>query len=600
MKNQDILDTSSPLSSDKNNILKSLIKDLSSSQLSWLSGYFWALGSNQSSDCKTLKDIHNNFQVTIVSASQTGNAKGLSELLLKECIDNNINARLFNASDYPIKKIQNEKILICIVSTHGEGEPPEEAIEFYDFLMSNSSLNMKKTYFSVFGLGDKSYNLFCQAAKNLDKKLLELGGISLLERVDSDVDYFDQATIWRKNLLDKIKNIFSTVNQDVLNDDQNYSFKNQEVIYNKYNPAIGIVTVNQKLTGRNSSKDVRHIEIIFKDSKIKYNPGDALGVWYENDDDLVKEILSLLNIQYNQLVHFKNQQMSIHEVLKKNFELTLNTIVFFNKYIHFTKNTFLHQIKNDRQKILNYVNCTSIIDMIRFSKPCVDIKVDQLLDFFRPLSPRLYSISSSSLECNNEIHITVKIIKYFYLDRLRFGGASKYLSNSLKKYNQIRCFVVKNNNFRLPNDKDSIIMVASGTGIAPFRAFMQERSYNQSIGKNWIFFGNTNFTEDFLYQLEWMRYLRQGILHKIDLSWSRDFSNVVYVQDKILENGLEIWNWVKNGAYIYICGDAKKMAVDVELAFLNVFSRFGNMNILKSKEFLHKLRSKRRYQRDVY
>ncbi|AYN24651.1 assimilatory sulfite reductase (NADPH) flavoprotein subunit [Buchnera aphidicola] len=600
MKNKNPFDTFFPFSIDKVENLEKIEKNCSNIQYAWLSGYFWNLANQTSS--KLISEPNELFQkddtekiITIISASQTGNATLLAKRFNEYLNNENKKTNLVNVSDYNFKKIKNEKFLVLIISTQGEGEPPEEALSFYKFIMSKKAPRLDNLYYSIFGLGDISYDLFCQSGKDFDKRFSELGAKRLLNRLDADIEYEENYIKWSKDLLFSINQIdipfLKKNNKDNLINGLN--------VYTKYKPASATILVNQKITGRNSTKDVHHIEIDISDLNIIYTPGDALGVWYQNSSQLINQILKLLSIDTFDKVQVKDKLITVFEALKNNFELTINTKHIVQKYADITQNKFLQKIISNDKDLNNYVKQTPLLNMINdYPKK---LSSQQLINILRPLKPRLYSISSSQSETSDEVHITVGVVKKIISGSLHLGGASGYLSQFLKVDDSIKIFIEKNNNFRLPENKDlPIIMIASGTGIAPFRSFMQQRDNDGSKGKNWIFFGNPNFTEDFLYQLEWQRFLKNGLLTKMSLAWSRDQKQKIYVQDKIRENGKELWAWIEQGAQIYVCGNASKMAKDVEKALLDVFSKNSSMNIEESSEFLNDLRIKRRYQRDVY
>ncbi|AEO08766.1 sulfite reductase (NADPH) flavoprotein alpha-component [Buchnera aphidicola str. Ak (Acyrthosiphon kondoi)] len=601
MKNQNMFDILLPLSSEQLNHLKKLESTCTNIQSAWLSGYFWKI-ANQKSDAISLKTDElneNNQTITIVSASQTGNAKLLSQRLYEYFNQNNKTSRLIDAIDYKFKKIKDEKILILIISTQGEGEPPEEALSLYKFIMSKKAPNLNHLYYSIFGLGDTSYNLFCQAGKDFDKRFKELGGNSLLDRFDADIEYEDNYNKWSQDLLKSINNIDIVSNTSLLHRHKENTLTLSQSYYTKNKPATAIVLTNQKITGRNSKKDVHHIEIDISNLDINYTPGDALGVWYKNDTNLVKNILESLSINMFDNIKIQDNIVTIFDALKNNFELTTNTKNIVKNYANLTNNKFLKNIVSDDAHLQKYVVQTPLIKMIN-DHPS-KLSSQQLVSLLRPLKPRLYSISSSQAEVYDEIHITVGVVKNLISGCLYLGGASGYLSQSLKSDDKIKIFIETNNNFRLPVDQNvPIIMIGSGTGIAPFRSFMQQRDNEGAKGKNWIFFGNPNFTEDFLYQIEWQQYIKKGLITNMHLAWSQDQEHKLYIQDKMKENGKEIWSWIKEGAQIYVCGNASKMAKDVEKVLLDIISENGCLNTEDSHEFLNNLRLNKRYKRDVY
>ncbi|CAL4323888.1 assimilatory sulfite reductase (NADPH) flavoprotein subunit [Buchnera aphidicola] len=589
-----------PLNEKKIAILETVSSNFSTTEQIWLSGYFWGLSKRKKNKSSIEDIVSNEFIVTILSASQTGNARELSKLLYEKCNLMNIQANLVNAFDYQFKKINKEKIFIIITSTQGEGEPPEEALDFYNFLMSKKAPKLNNFYYSVFGLGDRSYNLFCQSGKDFDKRLYELGGIQLLNRVDADIEYIEIAKKWCDDLLKKINLLFQSVNNTI---DRNILGKKESVSsvmnYTKEKPFFAKLSINKKITGRYSIRDIRHIEIDITNSGIVYKPGDVLGIWYENDPCLIKEFLELLNIKEDTVIKFNEEDKLIFNLLKYHFELTVNNIHIVSSYAKLSNSKMLKNMVLDKEQLKLYADKVSIINMIR-EYPIKENSL-RILKILRPMTPRLYSISSSLSEVENEIHITVRVLKSFHKGKIYLGGASGYLAHRVQEEDTLKIFIVENNHFRLPADNNiPIIMICAGTGIAPFRAFMQERDFQNAKGKNWLFFGNPSFTEDFLYQIEWQRYFKKGLLTNIDLAWSRDQKNKIYVQDKIREKGDKIWSWIKEGAYIYICGDASNMAKGVESTFLDIFIQYDNMNLVQAKKFLNHLRIEKRYQRDLY
>lgn len=369
--------------------------------------------------------------------------------------------------------------------------------------------------------------------------------------------------------------------------------------YTKEAPLTATLSVNQKITGRNSEKDVRHIEIDLGDSGLRYQPGDALGVWYQNDPQLVKELVELLWLKGDEPVTVEGKTLPLSEALQWHFELTVNTATIVENYAALTRSESLLPLVGDKAQLQQYAAATPIVDMVRFSPAQLD--AEALIGLLRPLTPRLYSIASSQAEVESEVHVTVGVVRYEIEGRARAGGASSFLADRVEEDGEVRVFIEHNDNFRLPaNPETPVIMIGPGTGIAPFRAFMQQRAADGAQGKNWLFFGNPHFTEDFLYQVEWQSYVKEGLLTRIDLAWSRDQQQKIYVQDKLREQGAELWRWINDGAHIYVCGDANRMAKDVENTLLEVIAEYGAMDAEAADEFLSELRVERRYQRDVY
>ncbi len=590
-----------PLNPEQLARLQAATTDLSPTQLAWVSGYFWGMLNQQPGSVMTAAPAAVEVPaITLISASQTGNARRVAEQLRDDLLAAKLNVKLVNAGDYKFKQIAQEKLLVVVTSTQGEGEPPEEAVALHKFLFSKKAPKLNGTAFAVFGLGDTSYEFFCQSGKDVDSKLAELGGERLLDRVDTDVEYQPAAAEWRERIVEVLKArapketpaqaVASATG--VVNDVHSSP-------YTKEAPLTASLAVNQKITGRDSEKDVRHIEIDLADSGLRYQPGDALGVWYQNDPALVKELAELVWLKGDEPVTVNGQTLPLSEALEWHTELTVNTANIVENYATLTRSESLLPLVGDKAKLQHYAATTPIVDMVRFSPAQLD--ADALIGLLRPLTPRLYSIASSQAEVETEVHITVGAVRFDIEGRARTGGASGFLADRVEEDGEIRVFIEHNDNFRLPANPDTpVIMIGPGTGIAPFRAFMQQRAVDGAEGKNWLFFGNPHFTDDFLYQVEWQRYVKEGVLTKIDLAWSRDQKEKVYVQDKLREQGAELWRWINDGAHIYVCGDANRMAKDVEQALLEVIAEFGAMDTETADEYLSELRVERRYQRDVY
>ncbi|HDH0728341.1 TPA: NADPH-dependent assimilatory sulfite reductase flavoprotein subunit [Klebsiella aerogenes] len=588
-----------PLNPEQLARLQAATTDFTPTQLAWVSGYFWGMlnqqpGAAVSAPAQAVEAP----AITLISASQTGNARRVAEALRDDLQAAQLNVKLVNAGDYKFKQIAGEKLLVVVTSTQGEGEPPEEAVALHKFLFSKKAPKLDGTAFAVFGLGDTSYEFFCQSGKDFDSKLAELGGERLLDRVDADVEYQAAAAEWRARVVDVLKARAPTAAPAQLATSGAVNEIHTSP-YTKEVPLTATLAVNQKITGRDSEKDVRHIEIDLGDSGLRYQPGDALGVWYQNDPALVKELVELLWLKGDEPVTVEGKTLPLAQALEWHFELTVNTANIVENYATLTRSETLLPLVGDKAQLQHYAATTPIVDMVRFSPAQLD--AEALIGLLRPLTPRLYSIASSQAEAENEVHVTVGVVRYDIEGRARAGGASSFLADRVEEDGEVRIFIEHNDNFRLPaNPQTPVIMIGPGTGIAPFRAFMQQRAAEGAEGKNWLFFGNPHFTEDFLYQVEWQSYVKEGVLSRIDLAWSRDQQQKIYVQDKLREQGAEVWRWINDGAHIYVCGDANRMAKDVEQALLEVIAEYGAMDAEAADEFLSELRVERRYQRDVY
>ncbi|PLM95167.1 sulfite reductase subunit alpha [Klebsiella variicola] len=588
-----------PLNPEQLARLQAATTDFTPTQLAWVSGYFWGVLNQQSGAAVAVPAQAAEVpSITLISASQTGNARRVAEALRDDLLAAKLNVKLVNAGDYKFKQIAAEKLLVVVTSTQGEGEPPEEAVALHKFLFSKKAPKLDGTAFAVFGLGDTSYEFFCQSGKDFDSKLAELGAERLLDRVDADVEYQTAAAEWRARVVEVLKARAPVsapaqlATSGAVNDIHTSP-------YTKETPLSATLSVNQKITGRDSEKDVRHIEIDLGDSGLRYQPGDALGVWYQNDPQLVKELVELLWLKGDEPVTVDGKTLPLAEALEWHFELTVNTATIVENYATLTRSESLLPLVGDKAQLQQYAAATPIVDMVRFSPAQLD--AEALIGLLCPLTPRLYSIASSQAEVESEVHVTVGVVRYEIEGRARAGGASSFLADRVEEDGEVRVFIEHNDNFRLPaNPETPVIMIGPGTGIAPFRAFMQQRAADGAQGKNWLFFGNPHFTEDFLYQVEWQSYVKEGLLTRIDLAWSRDQQQKIYVQDKLREQGAELWRWINDGAHIYVCGDANRMAKDVEHTLLEVIAEYGAMDAEAADEFLSELRVERRYQRDVY
>ena len=584
-----------------------LLPTLTPLQLAWLSGYAWsqasgveqqAAGQHLTTNLTALSAEP--FSITVLSGSQTGNAKSVADKVAAELTEAGIAVKRVVLKDYKAKTIADEKYLLLVTSTQGEGEPPEEGLVLYKLLNGKKAPKLSELQFAVLGLGDSSYPNFCQAGKDFDQRFAELGATRLFERVDADLDYIATAEQWIRDIVAIVKekaaqsspvvqSIGSATTAPVAKESQ----------YNKANPFPATLITNQKITGRQSDKDVRHLEFDLAGSDLHYQAGDALGVWFDNDPKLVDEILSLAQIDPTTEVTIEGKTQTISTALLSHLELTQNTPAFVKGYAALANNEQLNDLVADNQALQELVQRTPIVDVLH--KFPAKLTAEQLVSLLRPLTPRLYSISSSPAEVGEEVHLTVGVVRFEHEGRARSGAASSFLADRVEEDGAVRVFVEHNDNFRLPNDTTKpIIMVGSGTGVAPFRAFMQQRVADEAIGKNWLIFGNPHFSSDFLYQTEWQQFAKEGFLHKYDFAWSRDQEKKIYVQDKIRENSTALWQWLQEGAYFYVCGDAAKMAKDVEQALLEVIAKEGNLSPDEAEDYLNELREEKRYQRDVY
>ena len=587
------------------------LDQFSATQLAWLSGYCWARSQNgqaaavgsavASASTVAAAPAAVARKITVLSASQTGNARRVAEQLLVQLQEASLDAQLVAAGDYKAKSIASEDILLIVASTQGEGEPAEEAVSLHKFLHGKKAPPLAQLSYAVLGLGDTSYPNFCQAGKDFDAALEKLGATRLAERVDCDLDFQAASEAWRTQVAGVVQQLAAASAAPAAGAAPSASSSVvAEQHYSKENPYSATLSVSQKITANDANKDVRHIEIDLADSGIHYAAGDALGVWFSNDEALVAEVLGLAGLSGDETVSLANgQSLSIKEALTFHDELTQNTPQFIKGYAELSQNAVLLQLVQDTTALQAAVDCTPIAGILHDYPHA--ISAEQLHGLLRPLTPRMYSIASAQAEVETEVHLTVGRVAYEHHGQAYTGGASGFLSDRVEEGGEIKVFVEPNKNFRLPENGDTpIIMIGAGTGVAPFRAFIQQRDNNGDAGLNWLVFGNQKFTDDFLYQAEWLQYRKNGLLNKVSTAWSRQGKEKVYVQHKLRENAADVWQWLQNGAHVYVCGDALKMAKDVEQALLDIIAEHGNMSLDDADEYLSELRENKRYQRDVY
>ena len=585
--------------------LAAQIAALNPLQLAWLSGYCWSQAGGQAGQpgaaapaAAAPAPAAEPLRVAVISASQTGNARKVAAELQQRLAAAGVNAVHAAAADYKPKNIAGEQLVLLVTSTQGEGEPPEEALSLYKLLSGKKAPKLSGLKFAVLGLGDSSYPMFCGAGKSFDELLAKLGGERLLERQDCDLEYQAEAAAWLDKIVPLVGSLAAApaAATGTGNASGSPAPAAPASAYNKANPFPATLLVRQKITGRDSEKDVRHIEIDLSGSGLQYRAGDALGVWFENDPAVVDEILAAVSLKGDEPVNAGGQGKTVREALLHDWEIGLNTPQFVQGYAEISGNPELKQAAADASA---YAAANPIAGIV--SQYPAALTAEQLAGLLRPLAPRLYSISSAPEEVGEEVHLTVGVLRYEHNGISRTGAASGFLGERLEEEGSVRVFVEENPRFRLPENPDTpVIMIGAGTGVAPFRAFMQQRAANGDSGKNWLIFGNQHFTQDFLYQTEWQGWAKDGLLNKYDFAWSRDQEEKIYVQHKIREEAAELWQWLQQGAHIYVCGDASRMAKDVEQALLDTIAEQGGLSADDADEYLDNLRQEGRYQRDVY
>lgn len=584
----------SPLTPEQIELLERLLATLSHDQRLWVSGYLAGLAREPALQTPAKTPL-----VTVLYGTETGHSQALAETLSQKLIDRGLRAKAVDMADYDPRQLKQEKFLLVITSTHGEGDPPAPAERFFEFLHSLKAPRLDGLKFSVLALGDSSYEFFCQAGKVIDARLEALGGERFQPRCDCDVDYERPATEWMTAVVAKLA--------ELLDHQPRLEIKPQASTipatrYDRHHPYLALVFENVNLNGRGADKKTHHLELSIENSGLSYEPGDAVAVIPTNAREWVEELIEALGLSANELVETPKGTLPLSEALERCYEITQLTPLFVERYASFNQDPKLKRLSlpENRRELMEFTHGRWIVDLVR-ECPAPGLQAQELLYCLRPMQPRLYSIASSQAAYPDELHLLVAVVEYQIDGRLRQGTASSYLAERVKMGDRIPIYVETNKHFRLPKDPDApIIMVGPGTGVAPFRAFMQEREACAAKGKNWLFFGERHFRTDFLYQIEWQKWLKTGLLTRMEVAFSRDGPEKTYVQHRMLEHARELYAWLEEGAYFYVCGDASRMAPDVHRALVEVVQKQGAYTHDQAEEYVKTLQQEKRYLKDVY
>ena len=552
------------------------LSKLSPQQQAFLAGYLWAGSHDGTGRATALTPVSDagGRKITIISVSQTGNAAGVAKKLFEKLKSEGLDVTLTSAASYKARQLAKEDIVVIATSTQGDGEPPEEGVPLHSYLFGKKAPKLDGLTFAVVALGDSSYPHFCQAGVDFDTKLAELGADRLLERVDADVDFTAVTEAWIDRAVEKLKLIAGGSAEGTVLTPSNTNVAHGTSLYTKENPYTATLLTSHPLVTDDAGRMIMHIEVDLDDSGIHYQVGDALGIITHNPPSSVDEILELNGLSGEEKIESRKGTTNIREALIAQCDLNQLTPKFLSDYAGSLKNDALTAILNDKEKLQHYQSWTPAVGLFKDYPQALDAQ--RLYDGLKPLTPRLYSIASSQEEVGEEVHLCVGLVDIDHGGKTYNGCASGLLSNRLKEGDEVEVFVEPNPRFRLPADSSTpVIMIGPGTGIAPFRAFMQQRRAEASTGKNWLIFGNRHYRRDFLYQAEWIEFRDQGFLNEVSLAWSRDGKEKVYVQDKIHEQAEQFWQWLQQGAHVYVCGDASRMAKDVEKAMIDVIVQHG-------------------------
>jgi sulfite reductase (NADPH) flavoprotein alpha-component len=605
----------SALTTDQWTQVNQLATSLSHEQAIWISGYFAGLShrARAGAAATEIAELAPPSQsvpaaasstrlLTVLFGSETGNSKTLAKALVDKAATKGLQTRLADMADYKTRGLKDEQDLLVITSTHAEGDPPQTAVGFFEFLESRKAPKLPHLRYAVLALGDSTYEKYCEAGKRIDRRLEELGAQRLADRVDCDVDYEDAADAWIASVVaDLAPAAQAAAPAPAASAATIRSDASSSTVFDKKHPFQAAVIDNIVLTGRGSTKETRHFELSLADSGLIYQPGDALGVVPRNDPVLVEAILEKLSLSADAPVTVKQDTISLGEALSGTFEITALTPRFLDQWAEITGSDELQALRAPDQKEPRtaFQHNHHILDVVgRFPAPGVDAA--KFVAGLRPLQPRLYSIASSLTAVPDEAHLTVSTVRYTLHDLPRTGVASGYLAARTEADATIPVYIQSNDHFHLPDDDVPILMIGAGTGVAPYRAFMQEREARGASGRSWLFFGERNFRSDFLYQVEWQDLIKNGVLSRLDLAFSRDAAPKTYVQDRLRRQGREVYAWLEEGAYLYICGDSAHMAPDVHAALTDIVAEHSGLDRDEAGAYLSALQRDRRYRLDVY
>ncbi|MBD3858436.1 assimilatory sulfite reductase (NADPH) flavoprotein subunit [Bacillus sp. 28A-2] len=596
----------SPFSQEQAELLNQLLPALTDQQKIWLTGYLSAQTALAGSETATQVPSAAapaqpvSKDVTVLYGSQTGNSEGLAKKTAQHLEKKGFQVTLASMSDFKPNNLKKTNNLLIIVSTHGEGDPPDNALSFHEYVHGRRAPKLDHLSYSVLSLGDSSYEFFCQTGKEFDERLKELGGTRLFDRVDCDLDYDEPFSEWLQGVSSSLSE-----GEAVSLPQESEGVNNQAVSeYSRTNPFYAEVLENINLNGRGSNKETRHLELSLEGSGLVYEPGDSLGIYPTNDPALVDELIKTCgwNAEEAVTIHKNGDTLPLKEALTSHFEITVLTKPLLQKIAALTKSEALHALleEGNEEKLKEYIADRDLIDAARDFGPFEGTAAD-FTSILRKIPARLYSIASSLKANEDEVHLTIGAVRYDAHGRERQGVCSILCAERLQPGDTLPVYIQHNQNFKLPDDPDApIIMVGPGTGIAPFRSFMQEREEIGANGKSWLFFGDQHFVTDFLYQTEWQKWLKDGVLTKMDVAFSRDSEEKVYVQHQMKKQSKELFEWLEQGAYVYICGDEKHMAHDVHRTLLSIIQEEGAMSKEKAESYLANLQQQKRYQRDVY
>ncbi|MEO2248445.1 assimilatory sulfite reductase (NADPH) flavoprotein subunit [Staphylococcus saprophyticus] len=604
--------SNSPFDQEQAAQLNQIFQTLTAEQQIWLTGYLTAQQGSVAQTTEEPQQVaeyvlnnesesqnNNDRHITVVYGSETGNAQSLAEIFADRLVEHNYTVKLTAMDEIKQKEFKKVEDLFVITATHGEGDPPDNALTFHEFIHSRKAPKLENVRFSVLALGDESYEYFCQTGKDFDAQLLELGAERLADRQDCDLDFDDLAEKWmNKNI--EILNQSTGHGSTPTSTETVQSAKEKR--YSKSNPYQAEVLENINLNGRGSNKEVRHVELLLDNYGESFEPGDCVVVLPQNEPEIVTLLIETLGWDKDIEIPINDDgdTLPLEKALTEHFEITKLTKPLLQKAAELFGNTELLSQIDNAEWIQQYVDGRDVIDLLT-EFPTSELKPETFYKLLRKLPAREYSIASSYEATPDEVHITVGAVRYEAHERTRKGVCSVQLAERIQPGDTLPIYLKKNPNFKFPFDEETpVIMIGPGTGVAPFRSYMQEREELGLSGNTWLFFGEQYFTTDFLYQTEWQAWLKDETLAKLDLAFSRDTEEKVYVQHRIAQQSELFYQWLQDGAAIYVCGDEKHMAKDVHDTIRSVIEQEGDMSEADAEAYLTQMKQEKRYQRDVY
>lgn len=612
----------SPFNQEQVDLLGKLLPTLTGTQQIWLSGYLTALqaaapvapgavpAAASASVAVADRPAPVSKEVTVLFGSQTGNSQGLAKKLAQQLEGRGYQVALSVMRDFKPNTLKKVRNLLIIVSTQGEGDPPDNAMSFYEFLHSKRAPQLDELRYSVLALGDTSYEQFCQTGKDFDKRLGELGGQLISPRVDCDVDYDEPAAAWMESVIANLEAAQQVAAASVPASSAGAfalagaAVPAESSPYSRTNPFQAEVLDNINLNGRGSDLETRHLALSLEGSGLQFEPGDVVGIYPENDPELVGGLIRQFGWNPNELVPANKQGelCKLKEAFTAHYDISTLSRNLLEAVAPLSGNDKLRELvlPGREQDLKAYVKGRDLLDLAEDFAPW-QATPGEFVSHLRKLPARQYSIASSLKANPDEVHLTIRAVRYEAHGRVRRGVCSTYVADRLQPGDKLPIYIQKNEHFRLPANPDApIIMIGPGTGVAPFRAFMEERAETEASGKSWLFYGDRRFLTDFLYQVEWQRWLKDGVLTRMDVAFSRDTDKKVYVQHRMLEKSKDLYAWLQEGATVYVCGDKDHMAKDVHETLIAIVEKEGGKSREAAEAYIADLQQNNRYQRDVY